>query len=158
MAKWYRYMCMPELQKVLAGETVTNEMQHAAFGQRSSSVGFCFLAEKTEATDEAGNRMEYAPLDCIKFLNGIVNAQILVEFESNGRKLRRTKGIYAKPLPDGDEGRAWDDVLHPERIEKICVTEFCIKKYNRQMMRPVRVYVPETPYGIRLGKGKWMNI
>lgn len=77
--KLYRYMSIVEFIKMNAGMNMIPK--HTEFvTKRTNSLGFCFLGENTLIECSDGVCETFSPQDCILFLNGIVNDEILVEF------------------------------------------------------------------------------
>lgn len=126
--KLYRYMSINEFNKMLAGIDIIGKTHLNA---RTVSVGVCFLGENTEG---------FMPEECIEFLSGIVDNDVLVEFSvQNAENITESFGIYAKPFCDYDE--------------TILVTEYCISKYNRDTFIPTRYAIVEC-----WNHAKWYSI
>lgn len=103
----HRFMSDIEYKSLLTGTTLTNTTNHAANGQRSTSVGFCFF---TEEPDKA-----------IHWLSTIVCADWCVTFDIPDQLLTKSKGRYRDPKRD-----RWD-LPEPASIWR---TEWCLQQYS----------------------------
>lgn len=132
----YRYMSLEELHKVTAGVIMhnRNNFTHNA----TNSRGFCFLPESVKFWSESlQQEVTYTPVDCFRFLYGVVKEDsVLVEFETE-EKLNNSYGIYADPLTDD-----WDAT--------ISIDELCIDSYDRDSFIPRRFCYP--------GDEKWYEL
>ena len=98
---------------------------------KTNSTGFCFLPEQVRMHDD-GDIVMLSPLDCLRFLRGIVSEDVLVEFEAPEAAFRQTEGSYASTFSDD-----W---------EAFCsIEELCCDSYNRDTFVPLR-YMPEPDY------------
>lgn len=133
-SKFYRYMSMSEFDKLMLGLTIHGKSK---FNARTNSTGICFLGEHTEivSTNEDGETttVDFSPLDCYRFLGGIVSNNILVEFEADTTILSATTGVYADPL-------------NMDEYARVSITEYCIPEYNNSVMRPLAYCLPNV-YG-----------
>ncbi len=120
----YRYMCLEELNKVMAGVEISSDNKFKKF--RTTSEGICFLPEVVKFwSDSINSNVEFSPVDCFRFLYGVVSSSsILVEFETK-EELNQSSGVYADPYTDD-----WDAT--------ICIDELCTKSYNRDTFIPKR--------------------
>lgn len=123
--KVYRYMSFAEFNKMSIGCTMTNDSKHK--GCRTSSVGFCFLAEENKFYSYGCEEEVSLSADaCYMFLCGIVSDDVLVEFEvAEGFELGVDYGIYADPYG------GWDD-------PSICIDEYTTMSYSRDELIPTR--------------------
>ena len=135
--KLFRYMSIREFSMMSSGCDIVGKSDFS--NCRTNSAGICFLGEETrftshievyrEKTDSFETeevRSCYSPINCLAFLSGIVSEDVLVEFEvENPDGLRESFGVYADPV-NGD----YDAV--------ICITEYCIDSYNRDVFVPTR--------------------
>lgn len=163
--KYYRYMSIAELHKLLDGKKLTNEMaHHNVKGSLSTSVGFCFLRERTKVFDREGNRKKYNPVECFDFLHGVVNPEVMVEFNTNRKDLIASEGLYAAP-PGRNSHYSWEqlfrDLANPEDVPLVRAVEYSTTHYNAADMVPLRVHVPDTNPSTRdysmWGK-RWINL
>ena len=133
--RFMRYMGAEEYYKLLAGETLVNDVRHCTHA-RSSSEGFCFLpmdGEDAYAWSDAEETMLYVPEVAAHFISGIVGEFALVEFVNASEHMTEGFGVYADPYG------GWDD--------RIGVTEYSTTEYDRDSMRPVAVTF--YPFDIR---------
>ena len=132
--KYYRYMSAKEFNLLTAGCKLVHT---GKFHARTISNGFCFLGEKTNFSvwDEDGEEINftYTPEQCLLYLEGIVSDDVLVEFESE-MELTKSWGTYADPTCIS----GYDGTIDP--------AEYCIKEYDREIMRPVRYCVGDNWY------------
>lgn len=128
--KYYRYMSKEEFNAMLDGKEIVGKQ---SFNARTSSKGICFLGEDTVFTsldydydtmEEVAREIHFRPTDCYKFLEGIVSDYVLVEFETT-ETLTESEGVYSDPI-----NLDWN--------ARIIITEYCIHKYTREIMRPIR--------------------
>lgn len=103
----HRFMSDLEYQRLMDGETLTNTTNHAANGQRSTSVGFCFF---TEEPDKA-----------IHWLSTIVCADWCVTFDIPDQMLTKSRARYRDPERDN-----W--LL--DQPATIWRTEWCLQQYS----------------------------
>lgn len=125
MNTYFRYMSQREFQKVTAGVTVRGKKNHKC---HTTSSGICFLGKET--TFFSGNINDvatFSPVDCLKFLKGIVCDNILVEFETE-RKLPKSVSRYSDPF-----GVNFEEYVYTE--------EYSVAEYNRNEFVPVRYTV-----------------
>jgi len=120
--KLYRYMSVEEFVKMSLGMDMQAYNFH--FDQRASnSEGFCFIGERTFGKSQNGKTYEFTPEETLLFLSGIVNDEILVEFEVDDEiEIKSGYGKYANPY----------------EYETMQITEYSLMKYNKNMVRPVR--------------------
>lgn len=78
----YRFMSKKEYNKLLKGETLTNDKVHTG---NTISIGFCFM-----------NMEDDEPEFAFQYLAGVVDEDICVVFETN-KKLTKSWGTYANP-------------------------------------------------------------
>lgn len=132
--KLYRYMSKEEFQKMSSGMPMVPRRGH--FAARTVSKGFCFLGEKTtfEASrwDEDCNfdgyeTVIFTPEKCLAFLNGIVDADILVEFEAEETEIAKSWGTYSNPIDQEDT---------------MDIIEYCTPTYDRDRFVPLRYAIP----------------
>lgn len=123
--KLYRYMSVLEFIKMSTGKEIRPYIYEFE-NNRTTSEGLCFIGEETAFSDEDGNRYVYTPVQCYDFLDGIVNPEVLVEFESqNAENIHISSGVYANPMTDffGDY---------------ISTTEYCMLSYQKDYLKPTR--------------------
>lgn len=96
-----------EYKSLMAVETLTNTTIHAAKGQRSTSVGFCFF---TEEPDKA-----------IHWLSTIVSTDWCVTFDIPDQMLTKARARYRDPERDN-----WL-LAEPATIWR---TEWCMQEYS----------------------------
>lgn len=126
--KLYRYMSAWEFIRMSMGKEIKPYVYD--FEARTSSKGLCFLGEKTFVNDGT-HKGEFTPVECLDFLKGIVNDDVLVEFESeNNENIRETYGEYANPFNDD-----YDDY-------NVAVTEYCMMSYQKDFLKPKRYLFP----------------
>ena len=113
----HRFMSNKEYLSLLMGETLTNTTNHAANGQRSTSVGFCFF---TEEPDKA-----------IHWLSTIVCTDWCVTFDIPDQLLTKSRARYRDPEKDlarsilGDPATIWR-------------TEWCLQQYSIHTVRIIK--------------------
>lgn len=117
--KFYRFMSRKEFNKMSSGVDIVGK---ESFKARTTSTGVCFLAEKVVCHDVTRNYI-LSPEKTLDFLYGVVNNEVLVEFNTD-IELRQSTGVYAS-LCGG-----WCDTM--------TVEEYCIPSYNRDIMKPLR--------------------
>lgn len=124
--KFYRYMSNEEFQKLSSGMELTNENMHKT--ARTASEGFCFLPEVVKFNSYFEDEVvstTFNPVQCYRFLSGIVTNDVLVEFENVSEDLQESFGIYADPI-------------NCDYYATIDIVEYCAKSYSRDTMRPTR--------------------
>ena len=102
----HRFMSNKEYLNLLMGETLTNTTNHAANGQRSTSVGFCFFIEE--------------PDKAIHWLSTIVSTDWCVTFDIPDQLLTKSRARYRDPEKDLARGILGD----PATIWR---TEWCLR-------------------------------
>lgn len=108
-----RFCSQHELDKYLAGETLTNDTDHYRGGKGgSTSVGFCFT------TDE--------PHAAWRYLKGIVTAEVCIVIDIDKKCLTKSSGKYAD----------WSDGIGYKSCLK---TEYCTRQYSQQNSRLLKV-------------------
>lgn len=110
--KVFRFMSLKELKKYLNEEELINRTKHKA---KTSSVGFCFMAEK-----------DVSPKDAYDFLLGVVSNELCAEFEVDKNKLNESYGVYADPYG-------------PSFFSSQIVTEYCTEKYSKKDFKLLRI-------------------
>lgn len=115
--KIYRYMSKKEFQLYTAGVPMIHAKNNLK--ANTTSVGFCFLGEKTQIK----NNICYSSVECLEFLEGIVTNDVLVEMTAPDELLKKSLGIYASPFN-------YDDT--------ICIQEYCAKSYDLTTFIPCR--------------------
>lgn len=103
-----------EYRLLMRGDTLTNTTNHAAKGQRSTSIGFCFF---TEEPDKA-----------IHWLSTIVSTDWCVTFDIPVQLLTKSRARYRDPERDN-----W--LL--DKPATIWRTEWCLQQYSIQTARIV---------------------
>ena len=122
----YRYMSMTEFEKLMAGEELVNNDPHD--GQATDSVGFCFLPG-TICLEKNGIYRHCSPNDAIRFLDGIVSEDVLVEFQTKAR-FKKAVGRYEDP---------WNYSMNPfAASDYVYVKELSLTAYSKELLRPVR--------------------
>ena len=109
--KVIRFMSIDELNKFINGKELVNNKRHEA---NTGSTGFCFLNEE-----------EFEPEYAYKFLNGIVNADLCAEFETDEKNLNKSWGIYSDP--------------YGSFFSTITITEYCTNKYSNKNFKLLRI-------------------
>ena len=118
--KVFRFMSKEEFEKYNNNLTLKNNKQHDG---KTNSIGFCFL-----------NIDEYTPEEAMHFLSGVVNFDICAVFETN-EKLKKTYGIYAKPI-DPTESIITDMInLFLGFNDSFKANEYCITEYSKETMK-----------------------
>lgn len=112
----HRFMSDIEYKSLLTGTTLTNTTNHAANGQRSTSVGFCFF---TEEPDKA-----------IHWLSTIVSTDWCVTFDIPDQMLTKSRARYRDPERDN-----W--LL--DKPATIWRTEWCLQQYSIHTAHIVKV-------------------
>lgn len=111
----HRFMSDKEYKSLMAGDTLNNTTNHAAKGQSSTSVGFCFF---TEEPDKA-----------IHWLSTIVSTDWCVTFDIPDQMLTKARGCYRDPERD-----KWP----LEDTARIWRTEWCLQQYSIHTVRIVK--------------------
>ena len=111
----FRFMSKEEFQKYQNGETLVNETIHRSNGQRTNSVGFCFM-----------DCNEDYPEWAYEFLAGIVSNDVCAVFEADKKLLTESYGIYADP----DNFLDWFATVQKR--------EYCCTSYDKNTFRLVK--------------------
>lgn len=128
----YRYMSGKELEKILNGETIIGKDFTKKF--KTSSIGVCFIKEKTYIYDEAWN-----PMQMFEVLTGIVSPEYLVCFGvPEQTKITSNWGCYNDPYGH------WFDT------KGIDIIEYTVPMYSIDTLHPIKVCVPN--------KWEWKSI
>lgn len=115
--KLLRFMSVAELEKFRAGELLENTVDHhAEHGQKTDSVGFCFL-DYNEHDEQAA----------LHFLSGIVSQEICAVFEVDDivaqKGFKKGEGTFAAPM-----------ISAVDFFSSMQVTEYSTKRYSNQNM------------------------
>ena len=108
--KVFRFMSMDEFKKYQIGDTLSNNKNHHDYGQKTESVGFCFM-----------DCDDYCPECAYEFLSGIVSDDVCVVFEVDESLLIKSSGTYAASLIDDDV--SWFSTMD--------VDEYCCQSYDK---------------------------
>lgn len=125
--KLFRFMSKDEFEKLINGEELANEKEHAG---HTDSIGFCFMPYKEDED------IEYA----YEYLSGIVTDDIVVVFETDKNNLNKSWGIYADP--------------YGHFFHTITETEYCTTNYNKNTFKILKYGVNIDKYGLNI---KWCN-
>lgn len=106
----FRFMSMDEFKKYQIGDTLSNDKKHHDCGQKTDSVGFCFM-----------DCDDHCPECAYEFLSGIVSDDVCVVFEVDESLLTKSEGTYAAPLINDDVG--WFSTMN--------VDEYCCQSYDK---------------------------
>ena len=120
-------MSFKEFDKVMNNEIIIS-LSNASIRNNTTSRGLCFLEEETKFypyIDNPKHIEKFNPLECYRFLSGIVSNDVLVEFLTN-KKLKKGQGIYANPCISDFQGN------------NIVINEYWTEKYSKQTMQPIR--------------------
>jgi hypothetical protein len=123
--KLYRYMSKKELEKYNAGKYIIGNKHNSK--RTTIKQGVSFLAEQTKFTSYFKGDREikscYTPKECAAFLIGIVDDEVLAEFEVlNESCLRVARGTYADPV-------------NLDLLAKIDIDEYSLKKYSNKELK-----------------------
>ena len=124
----FRFMGYDEIEKYLKDKKLVNNTIHKG---KTNSVGFCFL-----------DASEYDWKKSYEFLKGVVDDDFLAIFETN-KKLNKTYGIYATPLPDELENASYDDKikwLDNNFGNTMTINEYCTTSYSSKDFKLVGLY------------------
>lgn len=146
--KVFRFMSKEEFDKFTNGEHLKNNKKHYEYTDgvkgKTTSEGFCFLAEK-----------DFSPEEAFHFLNGVACMDVCCMFETD-KKLNKTKGIYADHSQDKNpEDYSMCDVLELLKDiilneggnqPKMTIDEYCIKEYSNEDFELLR-YAKPTFFG-----------
>lgn len=124
--RYYRFMSYAEFEKILKGETLSNQSQWRSVSSidlEDNSSGFCFLREQV-----VSSRGYLAnPIECYMSMSGIVCDDVLVCFEKLDEvKMKESFGTYA-PLDGG-----WGESEY--------LDEYSILSYSKETFIPVGFY------------------
>ena len=106
----FRFMSMDEFKKYQIGNILSNDKNHRDYGQKTESVGFCFM-----------DCDDYCPECAYEFLSGIVSDDVCAVFEVDESLLTKSSGTYASPLIDDDV--SWFSTMD--------VDEYCCQSYDK---------------------------
>ena len=109
--KVFRFMSQEEFEGFQIGDVLLNNTNHKELGQKTDSVGFCFM-----------DCEDYSPSSAYEFLEGIVSEDIVAVFEVDESLLTKSSGVYAAPL-------WWDDVSW---FSTMTVDEYCCTFYSNK--------------------------
>ena len=84
----FRFMSMDEFKKYQIGDTLSNDKKHPDYGQKTESVGFCFMVYD-----------DYYPEYAYEFLSGIVSDDVCVVFEVDDTLIVISSTLYSTPAP-----------------------------------------------------------
>lgn len=105
--KVFRFMSKEEFEEYLAGNVLFNNKNHKEVGQRTDSIGFCFMDYDDEIPE-----MGY------EYLSGIVSDDVCTVFEVDKSCLTKSSGTYADPYSD----------YFFATIDKV---EYCCQSYSK---------------------------
>lgn len=130
--KLYRYMSWGEFYDLWNGLPLVSD-NRTCKKSKTTSEGFCFLAESTIVESEAGI-YEFDPVRCYDFLSGIVSDEVLVECEVfEPEHFTKGFGVYADPMTGG-----WYDTIQ--------IVEYSTPEYSLEVIEPTRYCVGGTWY------------
>ena len=115
--KIFRFMSYDEFEKYLKGEILENNTVHKG---QTNSEGFCFFSLD-----------DYEPEQAVHFLSGIATLEVCAVFETD-RKLKQTKGRYAKCFPVTDNFEEDIQKILTGQLEMFWATEYCRNTYSRK--------------------------
>ena len=134
--KIFRFMSEKEFEKYKNGEELINNTDHHEMGQKTNSVGFCFL-----------NAKEFQPEYAAHFLSGIVGTGTILQkasglenticavFETDGKNLKRTYGRYARP-------RSVKEIRAGVEAEAFFANEYCTTSYSKEKFKLLKYAKP----------------
>lgn len=128
--KYYRFLGEDEFAAIRNGDTLVNKNAH--IGQRTSSVGFCFLREDSRAM---GGMYEYGldpddPLGtALEMIGGCMGDDTyFVEFETDqDNRFLEGFGVYA-------------DAMSPGWYDRVSVNEYSVTEYSTDWLRPLKAW------------------
>lgn len=121
----HRFMSKREYDALMTGKKLVNTTNHAAQGEKSSSVGFCFFPEE--------------PSEAIHWLSFIVDADVCVTMEIPGQLVTPTKGRYRDV--EKDNGGLLSE---PPMLWR---TEYCLTEYSLQQVHVLYATEEYKMYG-----------
>lgn len=119
----FRFMSKKEFEGFRKGKTLVNKIKHQG---RTNSIGFCFL-----------DINDYTPEKALHFLSNIVSFDVCVVFETT-KELRKTYGVYAKPIKSTGDIRVDFFNLIMGFNEKFTSTEYCTTEYNNKDFKAIK--------------------
>ncbi len=119
-------MSINEFKSYLRGYVLNSNIDHSA-GYITSSVGFCFLAEKTEFESVKGHKI-FTPEKCLEFLTGLVSENILACFDIPDKYIKKAAGLHADPFGEDN------DVIR--------ITEYNVEKYSKSECKLIKFAIP----------------
>lgn len=127
--KLYRYMSIEEFVKISTGMDM--KAYHSHFDKvATSSEGFCFIGETTHVPTIDGETIEFTPQECLQFLDSIVDAEVLVEFEADD---------------EIDIKEGWGRYTNPFVTEMMRVKEYSLMEYTEKTLIPKRyIFNPQV--------------
>ena len=125
----HRFMSDNKYQRLKAGKRLKNSTVHAANGNHSESVGFCFFTEEPE--------------EAIHWLSGIVSVDWCVTLDIPDRLLTKSKALYRDPERDN-----W---LCQEPVA-IWRTEWCLQAYSTKTAKIIKATDDFATYGAGIGE------
>ena len=87
--KVFRFMSEEEFKEYQVGNVLFNDKDHKKNGQRTDSIGFCFMDYDDQIPELA-----------YEYLSGIVSDDVCAIFEVDKSCLTESSGIYADPYCD----------------------------------------------------------
>jgi len=122
--KIFRFMSLEEFEKYKKGETLENKKIHK---DKTNSIGFCFLDTK-----------DFKVEDAMHFLSSIVSFDICAIFETKEKNLKKSYGIYAKPIKSTDN--PMEDLIKIlfDFNERFTATEYCTTSYNNKDFKLIK--------------------
>lgn len=146
----YRFMSELETFKLLKGERLVNETNHAASGRKSTAIGFSFGIGSLKQVKRDYRR-----------LNGIVTSEYLLVAQTGKRpniNLSKCKGLYVDyakfdklskeeqmQVPIGEEPKRY--------FEELCCTEYDIMLFRSiwvyKVINPIPYFNHPTEFKLR---------
>ena len=113
--KVFRFMSKEEFEGFQNGEVLLNNTDHKELGQKTDSVGFCFM-----------DCEDYIPESAYDFLSGTVSDDVVAVFEVDESLLTKSSGTYAEPLWWGDDVN-WFSTMN---VDEYCCTFYSNKDFK----------------------------
>lgn len=119
--KLFRFMSKEEFDKFIEGEKLVNYKDHNKEGQKTNSIGFCFL-----------NYAQYKPEEMLHSLTNIVSMDTCCIFETKRENVRRTYGRYSK-------------AINKDSFERttIIAHEYCTTEYSKETFTLLKYAIPD---------------
>lgn len=128
----FRFMSKKEFDLYNKGIALRNMTFHGD-GNRSSSIGFCFL-----------DCNDFEPEEAIHFLSGLVSTDVCAIFDVDKDKLRVAKAQYADNRTKNAPLSVLIEQIRTNSIPSMEITEYCTTHYSAEDFKLVK-YITDIP-------------